>query len=322
MALLPLCGMALALSLGRHAVVGSGRVMSPAPLKSIAPPQGDRAIVLPVGSRVQVTRPFRRGTAASAAESSRLALLSGHDPLRTLSRACVQAVDADGTLLHGSVVEERETGRVRVRFDGWSARFDEWYPVDSPLLTPLATNLVERAALRVATVCLGAHDRLALESSRPPRRGAAGLRLTARPRRAATSTRPAPSVEALRDAVKVVTESSNYVMLGLMGDDPQETVAALRSWQQALGLIQPPLCVLDESGGGACSLPGLPDAVALGELPDSSLGEPAYLKFNSMSGFNLLKKHEGPHRGVIITACLRTGRTHQYGGLPLNLFAT
>ena len=120
----------------------------------------------------------------------------------------------------------------------------------------------------------------------------------------------------------MVTESSNYVMLGLMGDDPHETVAALRSWQQALGLIQPPLCVLDESGGGACSLPGLPDAVALGELPDSSLGAPAYLKFNSMSGFNLLKKHEGPHRGVIITACLRTGRTHQYGGLPLNLFAT
>ena len=56
MALLPLCGMALALSLGRHAVV----VMSPAPLKSIAP-QGDRAIVLPVGSRVQVIRPFRCG---------------------------------------------------------------------------------------------------------------------------------------------------------------------------------------------------------------------------------------------------------------------
>ena len=60
MALLPLCGMALALSLGRHAVVGSGSVMSPAPLKSIAP-QGDRAIVLPVGSRVQVIRPFSCG---------------------------------------------------------------------------------------------------------------------------------------------------------------------------------------------------------------------------------------------------------------------
>ena len=60
MALLPLCGMALALSLGRHAVVGSGSVMSPAPLKSIAP-QGDRAIALPVGSRVQVMRPFRCG---------------------------------------------------------------------------------------------------------------------------------------------------------------------------------------------------------------------------------------------------------------------
>ena len=40
------------------------------------------------------------------------------------------------------------------------------------------------------------------------------------------------TVEAPRDAVKVVTESSNYVMLGLMGDDPHETAAALRSWQQ------------------------------------------------------------------------------------------
>jgi hypothetical protein len=30
---------------------------------------------------------------------------------------------------------------------------------------------------------------------------------------------------------------------------------------------------------------------------------------------------QGPHRGVIITASLRTGRTHQYGGLPLHLFA-
>jgi len=283
------CGVVLAVNLGRHAVVRTGSTMSPAPLKGGVALHSDRAVALPVGSRVQ-------------------------------------AVDGDGAILHGSVVEERESsptwilGRVRVRFDGWSARFDEWYPVDSPLLTPLAHNLVERAALRVATVCLGAHDRLALESTRPPRRGTAGLRLTTKPRRA-TSTRPAPSAEALRDAVKVIAESSNYVMLGFMGDDPHETVASMRSWQQALGLTQPPLCVLDESGGGACSVPGLPDAVALGELSDTSLGAPAYLKFNSMSGFNMLKTHEGPHRGVIITASLRTGRTHQYGGLPLHLFA-
>ena len=46
---------------------------------------------------------------------------------RAAGRLSVQAVDGDGTLLHGSVVEERETRRVRVRFDGWSARFDEWY---------------------------------------------------------------------------------------------------------------------------------------------------------------------------------------------------
>ena len=171
MALALCCGVVLAVNLGRHAVVRTGSTMSPAPLKGGVALHSDRAVALPVGSRVQ-------------------------------------AVDGDGAILHGSVVEERESsptwilGRVRVRFDGWSARFDEWYPVDSPLLTPLAHNLVERAALRVATVCLGAHDRLALESTRPPRRGTAGLRLTTKPRRA-TSTRPAPSAEALRDAVKV-----------------------------------------------------------------------------------------------------------------------
>ena len=110
------------------------------------------------------------------------------------------------------------------------------------------------------------------------------------------------------------------MMLGFMGDDPETTVAALRTWQQvrthahgapahlltahatpsqALGLIQPPLCVVDDSGEGACSAPGLPDTVALGELPSSSLGAPAYLKFNSMSGLNMLKPHEGPHRGAL-----------------------
>lgn len=86
---LALCGLVLAVNLGRHAVVRTGSTLSPAPLKSTAL-HSERAVALPVGSRVQ-------------------------------------AVDGDGTLLHGSVVEERETRRVRVRFDGWSARFDEWY---------------------------------------------------------------------------------------------------------------------------------------------------------------------------------------------------
>ena len=163
--MLALCGVTLAVNLGRHALPRTGSTISPAPIKSVAL-NSHRAVALPVGSRVQ-------------------------------------AVDREGVITHGSVVEERETNRVRVRFDGWSARFDEWYPVDSELLTPLAHNLVERAALRVATVCLGAHDRLTLEDARPPRRGATGLRLTAK-RRSATSTRPAPSAEALRDAVKVL----------------------------------------------------------------------------------------------------------------------
>ena len=38
----------------------------------------------------------------------------------------------------------------------------------------------------------------------------------------------------------MIAESSNYVMLGFMGDDPHETVASMRSWQQACYLVITP----------------------------------------------------------------------------------
>ena len=54
--------------------------------------------------------------------------------------------------------------------------------------------------------------------------------------------------------------------------------------------------------------------------PISTSAIPAYLKFNSASQLNMLKLHEGPFRGVIVTAHLREGTVRQFGGLPLALF--
>ena len=149
MALALCCGVVLAVNLGRHAVVRTGSTMSPAPLKGGVALHSDRAVALPVGSRVQVRESSTHHSLASGTRQH--SPLDRHSPALTIPHPDPdQAVDGDGAILHGSVVEEREAsptwilGRVRVRFDGWSARFDEWYPVDSPLLTPLAHNLVER----------------------------------------------------------------------------------------------------------------------------------------------------------------------------------
>lgn len=118
----------------------------------------------------------------------------------------------------------------------------------------------------------------------------------------------------LRDAVETLSAHSSSIMLGIMGDCPEQAVDALRSWQRQLGLPQPALRMLD-STGDSMSAP-MCDAAAIGE----SASAPAYLKFNSMSGSNLLKSHEGPFRGVIITANLNEGSVRQFGGLPLVLF--
>ena len=136
MALALCCGVVLAVNLGRHAVVRTGSTMSPAPLKGGVALHSDRAVALPVGSRVQVRKqrsPSHTHHSLASGTRQHSPRVDRHSPARTIPHPDPdQAVDGDGAILHGSVVEEREAsptwilGRVRVRFDGWSARFDEW----------------------------------------------------------------------------------------------------------------------------------------------------------------------------------------------------
>jgi len=149
--------------------------------------------------------------------------------------------------------------------------------------------------------------------------------------------------EALRQAVLVISRQSSSLMLGVMGSDATEAVRSLRAWQEALGLEQTPLRMpvhdaeegtlslssplLDTAarvavesgggGGGGGALGGLGSAGAGGATASGPLA--TYLKFNSRSGLSLLKPHDGPFRGVILTATIG-GATLQYAGLPLALF--
>lgn len=160
----------------------------------------------------------------------------------------------------------------------------------------------EPEALRAATLALSTHDKLALKTPSDPM--------------GAIEDYYDEYMTALRDAVEVLSEHSSSIMLGIMGDHPAEAVDALRAWQQELSLPQPPLRMLDSSGEG------LTDPMCDESAIDTSIAAPTYLKFNSMSEFNMLKPHEGPFRGVIITANLREGSVRQYAGLPLALFCS
>lgn len=161
-------------------------------------------------------------------------------------------------------------------------------------------------SLEAATMRLSKHDRLSLKHPSDPMAQVASD----------VDDYYKEYIGALQDAVRVLTKHSSHVMLGVMGDDPMQAVGALRSWQEHLGLPQPPLRVLDESGTA------LSDALLPDDTATSESGGPAYLKFNSQSNFNMLKEHEGPFRGVIITANLREGSVRQFGGLPLALFTS
>ena len=88
MALALCCGVVLAVNLGRHAVVRTGSTMSPAPLKGGVALHSDRAVALPVGSRVQVREralsvahsPLTRKWHSTALAASRPALTGTHHP--------------------------------------------------------------------------------------------------------------------------------------------------------------------------------------------------------------------------------------------------
>lgn len=164
---------------------------------------------------------------------------------------------------------------------------------------PSVVQQIEASELKEATRRLVSHDKKSLATPR-----------------AIIEEYYSEYFDALEQAVRVLTAHSSSIMLGIMGDDSEEAVGALRSWQTALDLPQAPLRVLDEAGEGLLDA-AASDPAAIAGMPRSA---PAYLKFNSASQLNMLKLHEGPFRGVIVTAHLHEGTVRQFGGLPLALF--
>ena len=154
--------------------------------------------------------------------------------------------------------------------------------------------------LKAATLALSTHDKLALKTPSDPM--------------GAIEEYYDEYLSALRGAVQVLSRHSSSIMLGVMGDHPEQAVDALRQWQQQLGLPQPQICMLD--GAGDCLSAPMCDTTA----KRSAIAGPAFLKFNSGTERNMLKPHDGPFRGVIITANLHEGTVRQFGGLPLVLF--
>jgi hypothetical protein len=100
----------------------------------------------------------------------------------------------------------------------------------------------------------------------------------------------------LRQALLLLTEHSDYQILGICADTTAQGLSALKSYAEALG-YQPPLDL---------------------EPIDGSV----YIKFNPKSSMCYLDSYTGTHRGVLVScqSAYEDGINEMYGHLPLDLF--
>ncbi|MGQ4648221.1 DUF1824 family protein [Lyngbya aestuarii] len=100
----------------------------------------------------------------------------------------------------------------------------------------------------------------------------------------------------VRQALLLLTEHSDYQILGICASTTAQALSALKTYSSALG-YQPPL-ELDSVDGSV------------------------YLKFNPNSGLCYLDSYPGEHRGVLVScqSAYEAGINDMYGHLPLDLF--
>ena len=101
----------------------------------------------------------------------------------------------------------------------------------------------------------------------------------------------------VREAVLLVAENSDYQMLGICAGSPEEGLAALQTYTEALGYQTS----LDMTG----------------------VEGPIYIKFNPKSGLSYFSSYEGDYRGVLVScqSSDEDGINEMYGHLPLDLFS-
>lgn len=100
----------------------------------------------------------------------------------------------------------------------------------------------------------------------------------------------------IRQALLLLTEHSDYQILGICADTAAQGLSALKSYAEALGY--PSLFDLQPIEGSV------------------------YIKFNPKSGLCYLDSYTGIHRGVLVScqSAYEDGINEMYGHLPLDLF--
>ncbi len=108
---------------------------------------------------------------------------------------------------------------------------------------------------------------------------------------------PIPDYSAVRSALKVVCDRSDYQMLGICADTAEQAIATLHTYLTAFGLTPRP-------------------------QPDPIDGV-VYLKFNPKTGLCYVQPYEGSHRGVLVSCqSAYDGDVNEtFGHLPLDLFS-
>ncbi|NEP58166.1 MAG: DUF1824 family protein [Symploca sp. SIO2G7] len=100
----------------------------------------------------------------------------------------------------------------------------------------------------------------------------------------------------IRQAVLLLTEHSDYQILGICADTAAQGLLALKTYSEALG-YQPNLDLTPIDGS-------------------------VYIKFNPNSGLCYLNAYTGEDRGVLVSyqSAYEDGINDMYGHLPLDLF--
>lgn len=111
----------------------------------------------------------------------------------------------------------------------------------------------------------------------------------------------------LREAVRIISESSHGIILGILADSPTDALHYLRSWVVALRVSRGMLTAFDDSG-----LQVPIDLLAVG---------PVYVKYNSSdSGNAYMKISNGDLSGIIFQPSIDGKDFLQFAYLPLRLY--
>jgi len=100
----------------------------------------------------------------------------------------------------------------------------------------------------------------------------------------------------IRQAILLLTQHSDYQILGICADTVAQGLSALKTYSEALG-YQPNLDLTPIDGS-------------------------VYIKYNPNSGLCYLDSYTGTHRGVLVScqSAYEDGINDMYGHLPLDLF--